>query len=102
MPASFLDENRLLRKKEVLKLLGNIVPATLWLWVKRGDFPPPIVLNEKSRFIAWKQQEVLAWMEQRQRSFLAAPTRANAARRRQRRGYRVVLLPAAERGRSRT
>jgi predicted DNA-binding transcriptional regulator AlpA len=60
MPNNLLDENRLLRKSEVLKLLGNINPVTLWKWVREGSFPAPLILNERSRFAAWPQHEVLA------------------------------------------
>jgi predicted DNA-binding transcriptional regulator AlpA len=102
MPNNLLDENRLVRKSEVLKLLGNPHPVTLWKWVREGSFPQPLLINPRSRFVAWKLQEVLLWIEQRSKGLAPAPIAANAARRRMRRVVkRVVLLPAAERGKVR-
>jgi prophage regulatory protein len=93
-----LETERLIRKNEVCRLAGGIDQSTLWKWVKSGQFPQPVVLNPRSRFVAWKLSEVLQWIEQRQHSFLAPPIAANAARRRQRRGFRVRLLPKELRG----
>jgi predicted DNA-binding transcriptional regulator AlpA len=99
MLSNQLEANRLLRKLEVCKLLG-IDPVTLYHWIKAGEFPVGIILNPRSSITAWKQSEVLEWLDSRQRGLLAPPIAANRARR-QRGGYRVRLLPPSERGQQR-
>lgn len=41
-----------------------ISPATLWRWVKNGDFPPPIKLS--ARVTAWRIADVENWLTARQ------------------------------------
>jgi hypothetical protein len=41
-PADPFD--RLIRKREILQDLG-VNASTHWLWIKRGHFPRPVVLN---------------------------------------------------------
>jgi predicted DNA-binding transcriptional regulator AlpA len=54
---------RLLPRKEVLRLIG-VSSTTLMQWVKAGDFPEPRVLNPSARYprIAWRQDQVTAWI----------------------------------------
>lgn len=49
-----------IRPKEVAELLGISVP-TVWRWVKRPDFPPPIRMS--SRVTCWTVGEILAWRD---------------------------------------
>ena len=61
---------RMLSKKEVLKLLGITAP-TLWNWQRKGDFPSSVILNPKSKKqsrVAFFEDEVLAWQKTRVRS----------------------------------
>lgn len=54
--------NRLLRLKEVVLILGM---KRSWILkkVKEGHFPKPIKLSERA--IAWRESEILQWIEQR-------------------------------------
>lgn len=36
-----------------------IAPATLWRWVKSGDFPPPVALGPSTT--AWRLEDVERW-----------------------------------------
>jgi len=48
------------------QLVEEVVPvsrATIWRWVKSGEFPAPIKLAE--RVTAWKLTDVLTWLESR-------------------------------------
>jgi predicted DNA-binding transcriptional regulator AlpA len=47
-----------------------VSPATVWRWVKTGDFPPPVRLGPQTT--AWALESVLAW-EQRQSTAGAKP-----------------------------
>jgi predicted DNA-binding transcriptional regulator AlpA len=86
-----LNNERLLRKAEVCDLLG-VNQVTLWLWIKAGEFPLGIILNTRSRIVAWRLADVLDWIAARERGLVAAPTAANAARRKQPLPIRRVAL----------
>jgi predicted DNA-binding transcriptional regulator AlpA len=61
MPNNGLD--RLIRKKTLLELI-DVDYTTLWLWVKQGRFPSPLILNAHAgsrEIIAWRESEVVAW-----------------------------------------
>lgn len=48
------------------QLVSDVVPvskATIWRWVKSGDFPAPIKLAESTT--AWKLSDVLDWLQTR-------------------------------------
>ena len=47
-----LDE--LLRAKQVVKIVGRDL-STIWAWIKRGDFPAPVILNPG------QGREIRAW-----------------------------------------
>lgn len=48
------------REKNVLELMpfGH---TTLWLKIKRGEFPKPVKLTE--RITAWRAEEIRQWIE---------------------------------------
>lgn len=57
-----LPEIGFVRERELLR----IVPfshATLWRWVRSGNFPAPVKLGE--RITAWRTEDVRAWMASR-------------------------------------
>jgi predicted DNA-binding transcriptional regulator AlpA len=56
---------------EVLKLI-DVNRSTLYVWIRKRDFPRPAKLGGHSR---WDRREVLAWIDAR---FAERPT-ANAA-----------------------
>jgi predicted DNA-binding transcriptional regulator AlpA len=58
-----------LSRKQVLALVG-VSYATMWVWIKEGEFPPACVLNPKQKGrtkIAWLEHEVRHWMATRPR-----------------------------------
>ncbi|WP_448247583.1 helix-turn-helix transcriptional regulator [Thalassotalea agariperforans] len=56
----YIEENRLVRKPEIQKLLG-ISRATLWRKIKSGNFiAPALVQNGRS---VWLFKDVLRYME---------------------------------------
>ncbi|WP_083260795.1 AlpA family phage regulatory protein [Microbulbifer aggregans] len=56
------DENRLLRRSDVAKLLG-IGQSTWSRWVSEGKAPPGIRLS--SRAVAWRYSTILKFVEER-------------------------------------
>jgi prophage regulatory protein len=60
--AMYLDDNRLVKKPEIQKLLG-ISPSTLTRRVKRGQFPPPaLIQNGRS---SWRFKDLHEWLSNR-------------------------------------
>ncbi len=56
---------RLLRLREVLEFVG-VSEETLMLWVRRGIFPRPLEIGPRAR--AWRQDEISAWIQTRERA----------------------------------
>jgi prophage regulatory protein len=59
-PAS---ELKLLRPKQIERLLG-CSSTSLWRWAQLPDFPRPIRIGKRA--IAYREDEIIAWLEQRQ------------------------------------
>lgn len=59
---------RLLPRREVLRLL-NVSNTTLYNWIREGVFPQPVILNPGRKFsrLAWREDEVSRWIDQRPR-----------------------------------
>lgn len=55
----------LIRAIQLRKELGNIGNTTLRRWVREGNFPKPIKLG--ANCVAWRRDEVDAWIESRPR-----------------------------------
>lgn len=55
--------DQLIRLKEVSNRFC-IPVSTIWDWIKKGNFPKPIKLG--SRFIAWRESELNAWLDTKQ------------------------------------
>ncbi len=55
----------LIRAIQLRKELGNIGNTTLRRWVREGNFPKPIKLG--ANCVAWRRDEVDAWLESRPR-----------------------------------
>lgn len=55
---------RLIRIPEVLRLTG-ISKATIYRWIGRGTFPPPVNPGG-SRMISWKSDTIEEWIESRE------------------------------------
>lgn len=62
-------DDSLLSKDEVLKLLNDIAPSTLWEWMRTQQFPLPIELGsgKRSSTVAWWNSEVRNWLSNRPR-----------------------------------
>jgi prophage regulatory protein len=56
-----LDDRRLIRLKEVLAICG-ISRSTVYAAIKKGQFPAPIKVGERST--AWIKGEVMEWVDQ--------------------------------------
>jgi predicted DNA-binding transcriptional regulator AlpA len=57
-------QRKLLRRKQVLQLI-QMGRTALDRAVREGRFPQPITVFEGGRVIAWDEQEVLNWLEER-------------------------------------
>lgn len=55
----------LIRAIQLRKELGNVGNTTLRRWVREGNFPKPIKLG--ANCVAWRRDEVDAWLESRPR-----------------------------------
>ncbi|SHL26253.1 helix-turn-helix transcriptional regulator [Halomonas caseinilytica] len=56
------SQSTLLRRPEVLRRCG-ISNSTLHRLINAGDFPAPIQLGPRA--VAWIEEEITAWIEQR-------------------------------------
>lgn len=54
----------LIRRPEVEARTG-LSRSTIYEWMKRGEFPQPVKLG--ARIVAWREADVSAWLERRQR-----------------------------------
>lgn len=52
--------DRLVSLAEVCERIGGIHRSTIWLYVKEGTFPRPIVLRGRRRL--WSDREISAWI----------------------------------------
>ena len=60
-----IETERLLRRDEVLRLTG-LSKSTLNKMVKAGTFPAPVRIG--TRAVAWRESEVLEWIQTRQKT----------------------------------
>ena len=61
------DMDRMMRLPEVLEVTG-LSHATIWRWVKSGDFPAPVKLGSlRTRSIGWRFSDVQRWFDSRER-----------------------------------
>lgn len=63
--SSELAKHQIVRPVEVMKLLG-VSRATLYRWIKGGDFPRPKAVS--TRVTGWPEHEVAAWLDARGRT----------------------------------
>jgi prophage regulatory protein len=56
---------RFLRLQEVIETTG-LSRTTIYRKIAEGGFPPPIKLGERA--VGWKDCDVFAWMDERERS----------------------------------
>lgn len=57
--------SRLIRKSELLGMIG-LGNTSLYGMIGRGEFPAPVRLSAHS--VAWREDEVQAWIDSRPRS----------------------------------
>ena len=69
----------LLRLPVVRSLVGDVTASMIWRWIQTEDFPQPVRLS--ANVVAWRQSEVVAWIESRQPR-PAKPTQRRGGRRR--------------------
>ena len=71
---------RLLREPQVIAATGYS-RASIRRLAKAGDFPPPLKLGTgQGGAVAWREDEVLAWVEARQQGRPWAPAESGAVR----------------------
>jgi prophage regulatory protein len=58
-PKSGLPATGFIRQRQLLSIIP-VSPATLWRWVKAGDFVAPVRLG--ANVTAWRCEAVQAWM----------------------------------------
>jgi prophage regulatory protein len=61
-PTALKTPYTLLRRRQVEIRVGA-KRSTLYDWMRKGDFPKPIKVGERT--VAWIEQEVDAWINQR-------------------------------------
>lgn len=66
--ASEVHMNRFLKHKDVLAIIG-ISSSSMYRDIARGAFPRPRRLGARS--VAWREDEVLEWIETRPKAGLA-------------------------------
>jgi len=54
--------DRMIRCSEVESLCG-IARSTIYTWIARGEFPPPVRLG--TRNVAWRESDVAEWLQRR-------------------------------------
>jgi len=54
----------LLKRPEVTRRTG-LSRSTLYVWMARGAFPKPIKLGTRS--IAWRESDIEAWIDEREK-----------------------------------
>lgn len=54
--------DRLMRRPEVENMTG-LSRSTIYAWMGAGRFPKPVPLG--SRLVAWRESDVLSWIEAR-------------------------------------
>lgn len=59
-----VNEQRLMKLREVLEVCA-VARSSLYEMVARGDFPSPVRVS--TRAVAWRHDEVLAWIRSRPR-----------------------------------
>ena len=64
-PTLTTSEDRLLRRPQVLEMIG-LSKSMLYHLIELGLFPRPVRIG--LRAVAWWQSEVVAWMESRERT----------------------------------
>jgi len=54
---------RLIRMRELRKLIG-LSHATIYRYIKNGNFPKPIKLSERS--VAWRLTDIENWIKEKE------------------------------------
>ena len=71
MPAG-LVQDRILRIPEVMQIIGIRGKATLYRWVKNGEFPAPLSLGGTS--VGFRERDIQEWIASRQEVTLPSMT----------------------------
>jgi predicted DNA-binding transcriptional regulator AlpA len=61
---------RLLRRAEVLNITGIGAASSLYALMERNEFPLPVKLVPGGRSVAWRSDEIQAWIESRPKAEL--------------------------------
>ena len=52
--------------RQELEKLFKVSPATIYRWIKEGNFPKPVRLG--ANMVRWKASDIEAWMTDRETS----------------------------------
>jgi len=50
--------------RQELQKLFKVSPATIYRWIKEGNFPKPVRLG--ANMVRWKASDIKAWMMQKE------------------------------------
>jgi prophage regulatory protein len=56
---------RFIRFLEVQKRVGGASKPTIYRWMQRGTFPRPYPLDDRGHSVAWREEQVDAWIDAR-------------------------------------
>lgn len=59
-----MNDYELIRLPEVRRMLGGIPKRTVYDWLARGHFPPPIHLAGNT--VAWRRRAITNWIDARE------------------------------------
>lgn len=60
---------KLIRSRDITKVVG-LARSTIYAHMAEGDFPTPVKIGK--RLVAWRADEVAAWVESRPRAQIAS------------------------------
>ena len=63
-------EKRLIRKTQVLDRTSISNSSTLYYFISKGMFPSPVKIGKRT--VAWREEEVDAWIENREYSIITS------------------------------
>jgi len=65
--ANLLPDTPLLTRAQLLKIIPVTYPV-IWDWIRKGEFPRAIKIGKHK--VAWRRDEVIRWLEGRERQRL--------------------------------
>jgi len=57
------ETSRLIRWKELQRIIGGFSRVTVWRWVRSGEFPAPMKVGCNRHSNAWRYEDILEWID---------------------------------------